>query len=48
MKQKAYMIYRRGKLIDVVFFTGCAVDYVKRSLINHDGYPGDIMVAERE
>jgi hypothetical protein len=47
MNQKAYRVYRKGRLIDVVFFTNCDAGYIKNSLINHDGYPGDIEVVER-
>ena len=33
--------------IDTVYFTvDCDVDYVRRSLIDHDGYPSDIHVQE--
>lgn len=35
------------KLLDIVFFDDdCDCDYVKRSLINHDGYPSDILLRE--
>lgn len=38
-------VYHRGRLIDTVFFNkGCDADYVRRSLIDHDGYPSDIKV----
>lgn len=36
---------RKWYHIDTVWFTSqCDADYVKRSLINHDGYPADIEV----
>jgi hypothetical protein len=34
-----------GEEIDTVFFNdGCDADYVKESLVNHDGYPSNIEV----
>ena len=37
--------YDTDKLIDTVFYTkDCDAEYVRRSLINHDGYPVDIRV----
>jgi hypothetical protein len=46
---RKFLVYRRilGKwsLRDEVYFTGdCDSSYVKDSLINHDGYPSDILV----
>ena len=40
---------RNGKIVrlftDKVFYDdNCDADYVRRSLINHDGYPDDIVV----
>lgn len=41
----AWNIYLRGKLIDTVFYdTSCDRDYVRHSLINHDGYDENIVV----
>lgn len=38
-------VYRRGKLVDSVWYTkDCDVEYVRQSLINHDGYQPDIHV----
>jgi hypothetical protein len=38
-------VYSGGKLIDSVFYVPNAdADYVRRGLINHDGYPSDIRV----
>lgn len=38
-------VYRNSKLIDRVWFTkNCDLQYVRDSLINHDGYPVDIVV----
>ena len=40
----AYDVYLDGVLFDLVWFTGYTVDEVRRSLIDHDGYDGDIVV----
>ena len=45
-KAKAYNVYLRGKLIDIVWFTGYTVEEARRSLINHDGYDDRIVVRE--
>lgn len=38
-------VYQGGKLIDSVFYSAdVTADDVRRSLINHDGYPSDITV----
>jgi hypothetical protein len=47
MKAKAYNVYRHGRLIDTVWFTGYTAEEARRSLIEHDGYPSDIEVRER-
>lgn len=44
---------RNGKIVrrfsDTVFFDdNCDADYVRRSLINHDGYPDDIVVTKEK
>ncbi len=45
MKSIGWNVYRKGRLIDIVFFDAdCDADYVRRSLIDHDGYPPDIVV----
>lgn len=42
---KAWDIIRNGRIIDTVFYTkDCDLHYVRQSLINHDGYPVDIIV----
>ncbi len=42
---KAYNVYLNGKLIDTVFFNKtCDSQYVKDSLISHDGYDYRIIV----
>ena len=38
-------VYLNGRLIDTVFFTpDCDADYVKRALVDHDGYNPAIVV----
>ncbi len=38
-------VYLNGKLIDTVWFdASCDADYVRRALINHDGYDSRIVV----
>lgn len=37
-------VFLRRKKIDTVFQTASGPDEVKRSLVNHDGYDGDIKV----
>ncbi len=45
-KQKnKWIVYSNGLIMDEVFFTkDCDAEYVKTSLIIHDGYPSDIHV----
>ena len=39
--------YNTDKLIDTVFFMkDCDMEYVRKSLIEHDGYPYDIIVSQ--
>lgn len=39
-------VIRKGKVIDTVFYeSNCSAEYVRSTLINHDGYPTDIVVA---
>lgn len=41
----AWNVYLGNRLIDTVFYTkDCDADYVRRSLIDHDGYDGRIRV----
>lgn len=43
MKQTAWNVYLNGKWIDTVFYTpDCDREYVKSSLVNHDGYNPNI------
>jgi hypothetical protein len=45
MRTHAWDVYLDGKLIDTVFYTrDCDADYVRRSLIDHDGYSPGIKV----
>jgi len=44
---RAFNVYRGRKLMDTVFFTGYNAEDVRRSLIDHDGYPYDIRVTAR-
>ena len=43
---KRWQVYRsNGYHLDTVFYMkGCDCEYVRRSLIEHDGYPFDIVV----
>lgn len=42
---QAWNVYLHGKLIDTVFYAKrCDADYVRRSLIDHDGYDARITV----
>ena len=44
-----FKVLLNGEEIDTVFFNkGCDEEYVKSSLINHDGYPSDIDVIAEE
>lgn len=43
----AWNVYVGRKQIDTVFYTkSCDADYVRRSLINHDGYDYRIRVVQ--
>lgn len=47
MTQRKFLVYRGRRHIDTVYFTpDCTAEYVRLSLINHDGYPADIRVFE--
>jgi hypothetical protein len=42
---KAFDVYFLGKLLDRVYYcAGCDPEYVRISLINHDGFPTSIIV----
>lgn len=41
----AWDVILNGKVVDTVWYTkDCDADYVRRSLINHDGYNPNITV----
>jgi hypothetical protein len=41
----AWNVYLNGKKIDTVFYTSdCDAEYVRKSLIDHDGYDPNITV----
>jgi len=45
MRQTAWNVYLRGKLIDTVYYDpDCDADYVRDGLINHDGYDPGIKI----
>jgi hypothetical protein len=49
MPSHAWNVYLHGRLIDTVFYTAdCDADYVRRSLINHDGYDAGIVVRRKK
>jgi hypothetical protein len=38
-------VIRKGRVIDTVCYTNdCSAEYVRTTLIDHDGYPSDIIV----
>lgn len=45
---EAFNVYRGKKLVDKVFAEGYTAEEMKRSLINHDGYPSDIRVVKEK
>ena len=45
MAHQAWDVYLNGHLIDTVFYdVDCDEDYVRRGLIDHDGYDSGIVV----
>lgn len=43
-----WLIFRRGRVLDTVYFTpSCTADEIRRGLIEHDGLPADIAVCRR-
>jgi hypothetical protein len=45
MKQIAWNVYLRGRLIDTVFYNAdCDAWYVRNGLIEHDGYNPNIQI----
>ncbi len=46
-KQQPWMVYSpsSGRWLTTVYYdVSCDADYVRRSLIEHDGYPSDIII----
>ena len=42
---QAWNVYRGRRLLDTVFYDAdCDADYVRRSLIDHDGFSPNIIV----
>lgn len=42
---RAWHVYLGWKRIDIVFYTkDCGSDYVRDSLVNHDGYNPNIVI----
>ena len=45
MVMQAWDVIRNGRVIDTVFYDkDCTLWYVRKGLIEHDGYPVDIVV----
>ena len=45
MSSTAWNVYLNGKMIDTVFYdSNCSAEYVRRGLIEHDGYNLAIIV----
>lgn len=48
-RNQAWHVYDNGKFLAIVYFdTDCTEEYVRSSLINHDGYPPTIRIYRRE
>lgn len=46
--QSIWDVYLNGKLINTVFYdVSCDEEYVKFTLIHHDGFPANIEVVKR-
>lgn len=44
-RQTAWEVYLGRRMIDIVYFTtDCDAEYVRSSLINHDGYDSNIAI----
>lgn len=49
MSMVAWNVYLSGKLIDTVYFTkSCDAEYVRKSLIDYDGYHYLITVEKKD
>lgn len=48
-RMQAWNVYLKGRLINTVFYDKyCDRDYVKNSLVNHDGYSQKIYVEKEK
>jgi hypothetical protein len=48
MDMIAWLVYLNGKEIDTVFYTpDCDAEYVRKSLVEHDGYHPCIRIKRR-
>lgn len=50
-KMQAFDVIHNGKVIDTIFYGSgikISADEVRKSLINHDGYPSDIKIQKRK
>lgn len=48
-KMRSWDVKLNGKVIDTVFYDDdCDADYVRRGLINHDGYDPRITICDRD
>lgn len=48
-ESNAFDVYKDGKKIDTVYYKGNeTADDIKKSLVDHDGYDGDIVVKKRK
>lgn len=49
MKQNAWVVVLNSKIITTVYYDkDCDSEWVKQSLIEHDGYPSNITVFKRK
>jgi hypothetical protein len=47
MAHVAWQVYLNGRLIDIVYYNQtCDAEYVRKSLIDHDGYNPSIRVCK--
>lgn len=49
LKMRAWVVMFGPQELNVVYFTDdCDADYVRRSLVDHDGYPPGIKVFQQD
>jgi hypothetical protein len=42
-----WLVIFKGQVMDQVYYTkDCSKDYVRSSLVNHDGYPSSIVIVK--